>query len=153
PLEGVDELGAFGDPVLEQVAEALRAGSEELARIALLDRLREDEHARGRVAPPELERGADAFVGERRRQANVDDADVRLVLGRSCLELVRGGDGRSDVDLVVIEQSRQRVAQEARVLDDDYAHGISARSTVGPPAGLSSSTVPPSAATRSSRPA
>src|SRR5204863_363346 len=76
---GVDELLHVGDAVLEQVADAAAPVGQQLGRERALDVLREDEHRQARHLHARLERRADALVGERRRQPDVDDADVRLV--------------------------------------------------------------------------
>ena len=58
-----------------------------------------------------------------------------------------------DLDARVLEQPHDALAQQDRVLGDDYAHGITARDR-GPArrGGLSTSSRPSSAATRSASP-
>jgi hypothetical protein len=53
---------------------------------------------------------------------------------------------------LVPEQLHQALAQEGRVLGHDHSHGSSARTTVGPPAGLRNEKVPSEAATRPASP-
>ena len=61
-------------------------------------------------------------------------------------------DGRDDVEPVVAQEPRQAVAQQREILGDHDPHGITARTVVGPPAGLEISSVPSSASTRRARP-
>ena len=61
---------------------------------------------------------------------------------------LRVADRLDDLDAMGREEADQPVAQEDRVLGDHDPHGISARSTVGPPAGLVTVRVPSTAATR-----
>ena len=73
---GVDELARVADALLEQVAHAAVAVGEQLGGIA---RARRTGRARARSAgqaAPRLERSAHPLVGERRRHADVDHADV-----------------------------------------------------------------------------
>ena len=44
PVQRVEELRQVGDPVLEQVADALRAVGEQLGGVPLLHVLGQDEH-------------------------------------------------------------------------------------------------------------
>ena len=64
-----------------------------------------------------------------------------MVLRRAAKLLGRRHRGH-DLDLEVGEQAREGIAQEPRVLDDDYAHGITAVTRVGPPDGLSTTSEP-----------
>src|SRR3954462_6499457 len=75
-----DELVDSRDPVLQQVADALGAGCEQLGRVDLRDVLREHGHRKTRPDPPGRDRGAQSLVGEGRRQAYVDHGDVHVVL-------------------------------------------------------------------------
>ena len=78
---GLDEVVDVHHAVLQQVADAARRAraGEQLGRVGALDVLRDDEdRGLGRGAP-QLERGAQALVAEGRRQADVDDRDVRLL--------------------------------------------------------------------------
>ena len=58
------------------------------------------------------------------------------MLLRGPAESLGARDRGHDLDVEVGEEARERVAQEPRVLDDDYPHGITAVTRVGPPDGL-----------------
>ncbi len=77
PAYRLEELVDPGHPVLQQVADAFAAGGEELGRVDLLDVLREDEDGEAGPDPAGLDRGAEALVGEGRREPYVDHRDVR----------------------------------------------------------------------------
>src|SRR4051794_34726048 len=152
PAHRVVEVLDVPDAVLEQVADALGVAADQLERIALLDVLGEHEHADVRLARADVDRGAQAVVGVGRRHAHVGDRDVRLVgahLADEVLGVARLGD---DVEARVLEQPGDALAQQDTVVGDDYAHGISALRMVPRPGGLSSSSRPSRAATRSASP-
>ena len=54
-----------------------------------------------------------------------------------------------DLEAAILEQADQTLAQQREVLGDHDPHGSSALSVVGPPAGLSTTSDPSSARTRS----
>ena len=56
PMHGFDEVGDVGDAVLEQVADALGVGREELPCVLVLHVLREHEHAQAGVPAARLDR-------------------------------------------------------------------------------------------------
>ena len=114
--------------------------------------LREDEHCGLRVVAADLGGGAHPFVVVVGRHAHVDDGEVGLVLGDDDEERVGVADPRDDLVAGVLEQAREALAQEDRVLGDHDPHGISASSRVPAPGGLSIRSVPPWASTRSARP-
>src|SRR5581483_9460896 len=95
---------------------------------------------------------AKTLVAEGGRQPDVDDRDVRSFPRDGVHQRVAVRDGRDDVEVVVAEQSRQPVAEQREVLGDHDPHGITTRIVVGPPAGLRTSSVPSSAATRRASP-
>ena len=134
----VDEVGDVHHAVLEQVADPARLtrAGEQLGGVGVLDVLRDDEDRRLRRRLPQLERGAQALVAEGRRQADVDDRDVGRVEPDRVDERVGVVDGRDDLEAVRLEQPHHPVAQQREVLGDHDAHGSSARTIVGPPAGL-----------------
>src|SRR6185503_13518770 len=63
-------------------------------------------------------------------------------------ERVAVRDGGDDVEAAVPQESLEPVAQEREVLGDHHPHGSTALITVGPPAGLLTSSEPSSASTR-----
>ena len=66
----------------------------------------------------------------------------------ACTSASRSGDCVDDLEAVVAQQPREPVAQQREVLGDHHAHGITARTVVGPPPGLVTTSVPSSASTR-----
>src|SRR5262249_32897145 len=97
-------------------------------------------------------RGPQPVVGVIGGHPDVDDRDVGLV-GADLAEQVLGVGGLADdLDSGLVEQPRDPLPQQNRVLADHYSHGITARSRVPPPAGLSPPSSPPSAAPLSERP-
>ena len=143
-----------GDAVLEQVADALaRRRSSSSTDVALLDVLREHEHADRRAARRGSSRAA-------RRPSSVWSGGMRMsttatsgLCGAHLAQQVLGVAGLADdLDAGLLEQRAIALAQQHRVLGDHDAHGISARTTVPSPGGLSTSSVPSSAATRSASP-
>ena len=146
------ELAHVGDPVLEQVADALGALGEQLHRVRRLDVLGEDEHADLRIRLADLLRGPEAFVRVRRWHADVDDDDVRRVAAHLQHQVIGGAGLPDDLEALVLEQPRDALAQKDGILGEDYPHGISTRMRVPWPRGLSTCRRPSRASTRSTRP-
>src|SRR5581483_1388006 len=114
--------------------------------------------AGARMPRADLARGADPLVGLRRRHADVDDRDVGRVAPHLEQELLGVPRPADDLDPRLLEQAREPLAQQGRVVRDDGAQrlrhrtGSSARTTVPRPGELATSSVPSSASTRSRRP-
>src|SRR5690606_30555866 len=89
-----------------------------------------------------------AFVRERRWEADIDDCDLGLVRDKGGEKGRTVVDGRDDVEVEGPQQAGQSVAEEGVVFGDDNAHGSSMVITVGPPGGLDRVTVPSNAARR-----
>ena len=94
-----------GDAVLEQVADAALLAGQQVAGVALLDVLGEDQHRRAGHALARLDRGADALVGERRREPDVDEREVGPVLDDRVDERRAVVDGRDDLPPAVAQQA------------------------------------------------
>ena len=76
------------------------------------------------VLGADLQRRAQAVVGVGRRHADVDDRHVGLVRV-DLAQQVLGVAGLADhVEAPLLEQPHDPLAQEHRVVGDDYAHGI-----------------------------
>src|SRR5688572_3664920 len=101
PPKRIDELAYVSDPVLEEVADPLGAVVQEVACVPLLDVLGQDEDWGAGPSAAELDRAANAFVGERRRQPDVDDSDIGLLALVGLEELRHRSDRRHNLDLVV----------------------------------------------------
>src|SRR4051794_23237403 len=102
---------------------------------------------------PDPLRGADPLVRERRRHPDIDDSEVRLVLGYSAAQPLTVLDRRRHLVAGILEQAPETLAQQHLVLGDHDAHGSSTLTVVPAPGRLSIASRPPSAATRSVRPA
>src|SRR5438094_6958833 len=95
---------------------------------------------------------AHALVLVVRRQADIDDGEMRLVFGDDGEQRLGVAHPCNDLVPGILEQSREPLAQQDRVLGDHDPHGISASSRVPAPVGLWISSVPPWASTLSVRP-
>ena len=144
---------AVEDPVLEQVADAAGAVREQLAGVQLLDVLGQHQDGQAGDLAAGVERGAQALVGERRRQPDVDHGDVGPLLADRREQVGGVVDGGADLEAAGLEHPRQALPQEEEVFGDDNAHGISRVAMVGPPGGLVMVSVPSKAASRRSMPA
>ena len=119
---------------------------------SLLDVGGEHQDAGLRMLVADPQRGAQAVVGVGRRHADVDHRDVRLVRPDLADEVVRVPRLAHDVEAMIAEEPGDSLAQQDRVLRDDYSHGILAITVVPEPVPESTSSRPPSADTRSARP-
>ena len=152
-LTALDEALDLGDPVLQQVAGALRGLGEQLHREPDLDVLGEDEDADARVLLADLDRRPQPLVGVGRRQADVDDDDVELVAVHLEQQLV-GGPALGD-DL---EARRRRARRATPSRSRTLSSAIATRMASPPapwsrrPAGVQTRSRPPSASTRSASP-
>ena len=73
----------FGHPVLQQVADAADVAADELARVALLDVLRQHQQTDLRPTGTDRERRAHSFVGVSRRHAHVEHDEIRRACARA----------------------------------------------------------------------
>ena len=84
------------------------------------------------------------------RMSVIDDVDlVAGDLAQQPVGVLALGD---DLEVVVLEQADEALAQQDAVLGDRYPHGISALTRVPPPLGVQTRSRPPSASTRSASP-
>ena len=118
---GRAELLEVGDPVLEEVADALGARLEQRHRVAGLDVLREEQDADVGMPLADLARCDEPLVGVRRRHADVDHGDVRLVHRDVAQEVLRGAGLRHDLEARLLEKPRDPLAEEDRVVREDDA--------------------------------
>src|SRR4051794_36058516 len=146
------ELLDVADAVLEQVAEPFGALREEPHGGPRLDVLGEDHHPHPRMPRADLVRGAQPFVGERRRHPDVDDRHVGLALGDFAQQLLGRRCLGCHVDVGAPQERGDALAHEDAVVGDHAPHGSSAVITVPAPGGLVTSNCPSSASTRSARP-
>jgi hypothetical protein len=93
----------------------------------------------------ELLGGDEAFVGVRRRHADVDDCDIGLRLRDRVEQLVRAARLGDHVEALSAEDPGEPFTEEDRVLSQRYAHGSSTRIVVPVPLSLSIHNEPPSA--------
>jgi hypothetical protein len=118
----VDELIAVPKRVLDEIPPPLRSAFEELHRVLRVRDLAEHEHGDLRGGVAELRRDLDAFVGPRRRHADVRQHHIRLLL------LHGSPDGRQvvalshDVDVVRTgEDPGDPLPREIAVVSDQYS--------------------------------
>src|SRR5439155_24103547 len=116
------------------------------------DVLREHQDAETGLPRAQQDRGAQPVVGVAGRHPHVDHGDVGLVRAHLSHEVLGVAGLPDHLEPRVLEQHHDALPQEYGVLCNDYPHGISARTTVPPPWGLSMRSDPPSAATRSESP-
>ena len=152
-LDGGEEVLDIGNAVFEQVAEAAGVLGDEFGCVLLFHVLAEHEDLDVRVLLADEDGGADAFIGECRGHAHVDDGEVRRIVVDDGQEFVGVGHGGDDLVSGVGEQPFESGPQDGRVFSDYDAHGTSTTTVVGPPAGLVRFSVPRAASTRSMRPA
>ena len=99
----------------------------------------------------DLDGGPDALVGVGGRHADVDDGHVgRLPL--DALQQLVGPADRRHVVALVGEDAGQPLTEDDGILRDHDAQGITARTVVPAPGGLTSSNRPLTASTRSTNP-
>lgn len=137
----VEEGANLEHAVFEQVAKA--AEGDELYGMHRLDVLREDEHAQVGIGLLGLPRRTRALVGERRRHTDVQDDEVRAVLGDSERQRIRISEGGRDLVSCILEEPAEPLAQQHLILRDHNPHGNSAVSLVPAPWLLSMRSVPP----------
>ena len=115
-----DEALDLGDAVLEQVADALGAVGQQLARVALLEMGGEHEHADVRGSSARMmRRRLQALVGVVGRHADVDHRDVGAVRADLAQQVVAVAGLGDDVEAGVLEQPDHAGAQQHVVLADD----------------------------------
>ena len=142
PPDGIGEFGEVGDPVLEQVSHAFRRIAQEIEHVAGLDDAREDEDADARSLRADADRRVEALGGSRRRHPHVDDRHVRLGRGQHGEQPVDVTGLADDVEICRGQRRGQGLAQQDRIVGEDYAHGMSARIVV-PSAGPARHREPP----------
>src|SRR5215207_3925037 len=156
PRNAADRFGQVAgaeDPVLEQVAHAVRPVGQEVERVAGLDVVGEDQDSHGvPVSGADLPGGVQPLHRVRRRHPDVEDSDVRPGLVHESEQVRYVASLAHDVDVLVPEQLHQTRTEQGVVLGQHYAHGSRTSSLVPPAAGLVTCRVPPPASTRSARP-
>ncbi len=117
-----------------------------------VQRLREEHGAESRPPLPHGLRCFRAFVRERRRHADIDERNIRLVLLHGTEQRRRVTHQRAHFDICLGEKPSQALPPEHGVVRDHHPHGKTASILV--PTGTSPSTMsrPPTASTRSARP-
>src|ERR1700761_2676770 len=149
PLQALHERARVGPVVLQQVADPGAHRFKQLARVARFRVGRQDQDAGIWVQAAYLVRGADALVTERRRHADVEDDGLgRAVLDRR-EQFRAGGDARGNLGAERAQEQGQAAAEQPGVFRDRYPHGIVTTRRVPRPGGLSMTTSPSSAPTRS----
>ena len=126
--------------------------ASQLRGVPALEGLREQQQPYLRVSLPQPGGGLGALVGVGGRHPDVDDGDVRAVLGDGRLELLAVADQGDRLDAGLGQQPCESFAQQHRVIGDHDPHGSSPIRVV--PALVSDCTdrLPPSASVRSAMP-
>ena len=127
----------LGDAVLQQVADALGAVGEQLERVALLDVLREHQHRRSPGSSARIccaARSPSSVLVGGIRTSTIATSGLWARTLRSSSSASPAWPTTSMPGL--LEQPHDALAQQHRVVGDDYAHGITARTTVPRPRGL-----------------
>jgi hypothetical protein len=120
-VDGVEELGHVGHPLLEQVAHA---GTDQLGRVSLLDVLRQHEHREPGMPGTQLDRGAQAVVGVGGRHPHVDDGQVGIVRGDRVDQARRVSDRRDGLDRAVRQQPYEAFPEQHGILGDHHPHRV-----------------------------
>ena len=129
PAQGVDQDGDVEDALLEQVADPLGVLLDQPHRVARLDVLGEHEHADAGCSARirwAATRPSSVWVGGIRMSTIATSGRVAAHLAQQRRRASSAC--ADDVDAGVLEQAHDPLAGQHRVLGDDYAHGISARS-------------------------
>ena len=122
PGHGVGELVHVGDPVLEQVAHAGRAGAQQPGRIHGLDVLRQHQHRGARMGPAQLDRGPQPFIGPGGRHPDIGDDHVGVMLRDRRQQGGAVGDRGAHLVALVFQQPGQPGPEQGGVLGDHDAH-------------------------------
>ena len=131
----------------------LGCSSISVSASAGLDILREQQNGEIRLLGAQLDRGARALVGLRRRHAHVDDRELGPELAHGRPQRLGVAHLRDDVVALAGQQAAQTLAHEHPVLGDHDSQGSSPLTLVPRPGSLTTRIEPPSAAKRSARPA
>ncbi len=109
------------EPVLDDIASALRSLLEELHRVLHVRDLAEHEHADLGKGGTELRRDPDALVRSGRRHADVREHDVRLLLVHGLPKGLHVRALGDDVDVVLVgEDPRDALAGKVAVVSDQH---------------------------------
>src|SRR5205807_3862788 len=119
---GIPERIDVAHALLQQVADALCAVTDEVQRVVLLVVLGEHQHTGLGQQAPQLERRTQSVVCPARWHLDVDDSDVRLVCERLAQERLRIACLADDVEPGLGEQTPDSLAHQNVVLADDYAN-------------------------------
>jgi hypothetical protein len=114
----VDEVAEIGDPVLEEIADAVCVVADELRDEALHEVLGEHEHAHRGQRAPDLDRRAEPVVGQVGRHPHIDDGHVGLVRTNLAQQVGRVPGPRDDLDPRFFEHSGDALTEQELVVGD-----------------------------------
>ena len=120
----IDDHAAVGHALLEQVADPRRVLLDQAHRVADVEVLRQHEDAGRRVLGTDPLRRDQALVGVRRRHLDVDHRHIGLGELDAAHQLRRVAHTAGDRHPGTLEQARQPVAQEHRVVGDDHLQPV-----------------------------
>ncbi len=135
-MQGIQERPHIPHPLLQQIPDSGRLLPDQLTRVGRLDVLGEHQHPQRRLAFARLDRRQDPLIAERRREANIDDREVRFMSGYRPQQpgpVLHLGD---HLDVVLPQQRHQTLSQQREVLGDHYPHGNLTSTVVPAPSRL-----------------
>src|SRR5262249_41378545 len=122
-MERPVELASVLEPLLEEVAPAVRALVEELGGVERLGVLAQDDHADLGTRRAELHGKTDPLVGVRRRHPDVGEHQVRKRLVDRAPQLVEVAAGRQEIDVLdPLERPNDPFPRDEAVLSEHDAN-------------------------------
>jgi hypothetical protein len=121
PPDGFSEAVGIADPILQEVALALRTIVKQIDDIAILQELRQDEDRGRRARGHDLPGGAQAVVLEIRRHLDVDHQQIWVIGQRLAHEIPRVCGRTDDVEAGGGEDVDDALAKQRLVVADHHA--------------------------------
>jgi PAS domain S-box-containing protein len=116
----ISQLTGLGDPLLEQVRPSRDAVLQQRDGMTRLVVLAQHHHPGRRMAAPNVDRGADAFVGICRRHADIGDHDVRSQVRDRRQQLVVIGRQTDDHDVALVVEKCPNALTDKQIVVRDH---------------------------------